>query len=336
MLAVRVENLVKEYRSPVKQPGLMGSFRNLIRPVTKPFLAVNSISFTIEPGEIVGFLGPNGAGKTTTLKMLTGILHASSGVAEVLGYQPFRREPEFLRQIALVMGNRQQLWWDLPAWDSFVVLRELYDVPKSDFDATMAEILPILDLEDKMQTQVRKLSLGERMKCELAASLLHRPKVIFLDEPTIGLDLTSQQRIRAFLREHQRRTGCTILLTSHYMQDVEELCERVIVINHGSLAFDGSMASMIAAWGSERRLHLTLSKDVDAADLAKHGRIVKQEGLEAILAIDQQGVPEAVAGALKALPVHDLSIEEPSIEEIIGGIYAQSAPVSRETGPGTL
>lgn len=329
MPAVEVKDLCKTFYSTVKKPGLIGSLGSIIKPEKKAFQAVNKVTFEVEEGEMVGFLGPNGAGKTTTLKMLTGILHATDGEARVLGHEPFRREPALLRQISLVMGNKQQLWWDLPAWDSFVVLRELYGVDPKKFQDMIDELLPALNLEDKLQTQVRKLSLGERMKCELVAALIHSPRVIFLDEPTIGLDILSQHRIRDFLKTYQKREGCTVLLTSHYMQDVAELCSRVILINEGRVVFDGSIDSLTRKYSSERRLRLHFSEPVSAEDLAKFGEVRDHQEAEAVVIIQKQDIASSTAAILQQLPVADITVEEASIEEVISNLFI--SPVSRET-----
>lgn len=332
MAAIEVKELCKTFSTTVKKPGFAGSLGSIIKPEKKDFHAVKDVTFSIEKGEFVGFLGPNGAGKTTTLKMLTGILHATSGETKVLGHDPYRRQPELLRQITLVMGNKQQLWWDLPAWDSFVVLRELYGVSESRFKTLLDELLPALQLEEKLQTQVRKLSLGERMKCELVAALIHQPSVIFLDEPTIGLDVISQKRIREFLKGYQQREDCTIILTSHYMQDVAELCKRVILINHGEIVFDGSMSKLTGAHSQERRLRLQFSEPVSSEDLAKYGEVKESSEVEALLLLSRQDVATATSRLLQALPVIDITVEEPSIEEIISELFTlPGGPVSRET-----
>ena len=332
MPAVEVKNLVKEYISVEKQPGLAGSLRSLVKPDKKIFTAVNDLSFSIEKGEVVGFLGPNGAGKTTTLKILTGILHPTRGQATVLGHEPFKREPKLLRRIALVMGNRQQLWWDLPAYDSFVVLREVYGVDQKAFQAVIDELVPALDLETKLQTQVRKLSLGERMKCELVAALIHQPEVVFLDEPTLGLDVTSQQRMRSFLKSYHARTNCTIILTSHYMQDIEELCERVIVINQGVSIYDGSMEDLAKDYSDEKRLRLSFESEVSQELLGKYGTVKSFEDGACVLVIPKGDATAQIGRLLSDLPVHDITIEEPSAEEVISDLFSRTnRPVSRET-----
>ncbi|RYG87083.1 ATP-binding cassette domain-containing protein, partial [bacterium] len=255
-------NLRKTFTTPVKGEGALGGLKALVRPDKKEVVAVKDVSLSVEPGEVVGFLGPNGAGKTTTLKMLSGIIHPTSGKIEVLGHVPTRREPELLRRLGLVMGNKNQLWWDLPARDSFEVLRRIYDVTDADYKSRLDRLLPALELEDKIDQQVRKLSLGERMKCELVAALIHAPSVLFLDEPTIGLDVVSQGRIREFLREIHRERGTTMLLTSHYMQDVEALCDRIVIIDHGTVVFEGTLGDLRARYGDTKTIRATFSAPV--------------------------------------------------------------------------
>ncbi len=332
MSAVQVESLSKVFTTVVKPPGVLGAVRSLVRPERKESKAVDEISFTIERGEIVGFLGPNGAGKTTTIKMLTGILHPTSGSMKVLGHDPIRREQELLRRIALVMGNKQQLWWDLPAWESFVVLKELYGVSDAQFKSLIDELSEELNLKDKLHTQVRRLSLGERMKCELVAALLHRPDVVFLDEPTIGLDIMSQQAIRKFLKRFHKETGCTIILTSHYMQDVEELCERVILISEGKIKLDGPMSDLTESHGHERRVKFTFTEPVSRETLEAMGSLIEFEELSAVFIAERGAAARITTEALRSLPVSDLTIEEPSVEQILGGLLSESS-VSRETSP---
>jgi len=243
--AIAVRQLRKTYEVPVREGGVKAALKSLVRKQVRTVEAVKSIDFEVAPGEIVGFLGPNGAGKTTTLKMLSGLLHPTAGQAQVLGYVPFARQRQFLRQITLVMGNRNQLVWDIPVADSFERNRAIYRLGRQEFRGTVDELVSLLDLGELLQKPVRNLSLGERMKCEVAAALLHRPRILFLDEPTIGLDVTMQRRIRAFIAEYNRRYQATVLLTSHYMADVEALCRRVVIIHHGQLLFDGELASLV-------------------------------------------------------------------------------------------
>lgn len=331
MPAVETVDLCKTYVSTKKQPGILGSIKGLFSREKNEVEAVKKVSLSIEEGEIVAFLGPNGAGKTTTLKMLSGILYPTSGKASVMGYEPFQRKNEMLKQIALVMGNKNQLWWDLPAYDSFVVLRELYEVPADRFKKRLDALVETLQIGAIINTQVRKLSLGERMKCELVAALLHSPKVLFLDEPTIGLDVVSQKRIREFLADMHREDGSTILLTSHYMQDVTELCERVIVIDHGTKVFDGTLDSLTDRFSATRMVTLVLSEKVQDDDLTKYGTLLKNEEGEAAIEIAREDTAGVVAGLLQNLPVNDVRIEEPSMEEIVRRLFTESGTAPAET-----
>lgn len=325
MPAIEIKNLRKEFVTTIKSPGFIGTLGSLIRPKRKSIVAVSDINFSIEQGEIVGFLGPNGAGKTTTIKMLTGILYPTSGDCKVLGYTPFNRHPEMLRQIALVMGNRQQLWWDLPAIDSFVVLRELYDIDNKLYQDRLDRLVTELDITDKIDTQVRKLSLGERMKCELVAALLHSPRVLFLDEPTIGLDVISQKRIRGFLHEFNKTENCTIVLTSHYMQDVEELCERVIVINHGKLVFDGNLTDLSAESGNVRKLSLTLTNQIPREELAKYGEVAEYDGQVVVFNLSHSEVALTTSKLLAQYDIEDISISDVDVEEVITRLFSRSS-----------
>ncbi|MBX3096278.1 MAG: ATP-binding cassette domain-containing protein [Fimbriimonadaceae bacterium] len=330
--SIETKQLRKAFTSVKKVPGVMGSVKGLFSREKTEKVAVSGLDLEIRPGEFVGFLGPNGAGKTTTIKMLTGIIFPTSGEASVLGFKPSERSPDLLRQIALVMGNRQQLWWDLPARESFTVLQKVYDVPYPDYERRLARLVRDLDLEDKLDQQVRKMSLGERMKCELVAAMLHNPKVVFLDEPTIGLDVVSQQRIRAFLKEFNQAEGCTVVLTSHYMQDVEELCDRVVVINHGDKVYDGTLAALKGQYAPSRRVRVVLSGDAENPPLPQGVRLVESDGPQLLLDVPAEQVARITGQLLQELPVADLSLEEVDIEEIISQLFADSRPnVSRET-----
>lgn len=328
MPVIETIDLKKTYVSNKKQPGIWGGIKALFSRQKTYVEAVKGISLSVEQGELVGFLGPNGAGKTTTLKMLTGILYPTSGQASVLGYKPFDRNPAMLRQISLVMGNKNQLWWDLPAWDSFVVLRELYDVDHKAFQERVDYLVDALQLTDKIHQQVRKLSLGERMKCELVAALLHAPKVVFLDEPTIGLDLVSQKRIRDFLLDLNRREGSTIILTSHYMQDVEEVCDRVVVIDHGTLVFDGTLDSLTASYSESKRLRLTFENSAPTEALAAFGEIVESEEGSVVLAIPSARTAAITGEILQRFPVSDVAIEAVSVEEVVRNLFSGAATSS--------
>ncbi|MDI9635009.1 ATP-binding cassette domain-containing protein [Kamptonema cortianum] len=323
MAIIEVEGLTKTFRIVERLPGGIGALKSVMRPTYKDVHAVNDVSFQINEGEFVGFLGPNGAGKTTTIKILTGILAATSGRVNVAGYAPFDRKPEMLRQLALVMGNRQQLWWDLPAVDSFAVLKEIYGVPDNEYQSRLDELVEPLGLNGKLRTQVRKLSLGERMKCELVAALLHRPRIVVLDEPTIGLDISSQRNIRAFLKHYNQTTGATIILTSHYMQDIEALCERVIVINHGSLVFDGKLKDLTSKFSETRRLRVHLETPVPESDFEPYGQLISAESGNYVLDVVSGRVATVTSEILSRHSVLDLSIEETEIEDVIERVFTQ-------------
>ncbi len=322
MPAIVVEHLSKTYYTYKRPPGLWNAVKSLFYRERHAVHAVRDISFTIEEGELVGFLGPNGAGKTTTLKMLSGIIYPTSGTAYVLGYVPWERRPEMQRQIALVMGQKMQLWWDLPPYESYILLKELYEVPDDAFERRVHELAEMLEIRHVLHTQVRRLSLGERMKCELLAALLHRPRVLFLDEPTIGLDVVSQKRIREFLMEYNRRERTTILLTSHYMQDVQELAQRVLIIHHGQLIFDDTLRALVERYSPSKALHLKFERPVPAEMLSRFGRVVRTDGLEAVLEVPREHVSRIASEALQVLPVHDITIEEVEVDEIIRDIFA--------------
>ncbi len=320
--AIRVHDLRKTFRVPVRQGGLGAALRSLVRREHREVEAVAGVSFTIEPGEIVGFLGPNGAGKTTTLKMLSGLLYPTSGEATVLGHVPSRREPAYLRQMTMVMGNRNQLQWDLPALDSYELLRAIYRLHPDDFRKTRDEFIELLDLGDLVTKPVRNLSLGERMKVETAAALLHRPRVLFLDEPTIGLDVTMQKRIRSFVAEYNARYGATVILTSHYMADVQALCRRVIVVHHGRILFDGELAALAARFGADKTIAVTLKEGAESIDFRPYGEVVGTVDGKVSLKVGRGRAPEAAGRLLADLPVADLTIEDPPIEDVIESVFA--------------
>jgi ABC-2 type transport system ATP-binding protein len=318
---IEAHQLCKTYTTTKRGKGFAGALRGLIKPEKTEVKAVTDVNLTIDEGEIVGFLGPNGAGKTTTLKMLTGILYPSSGTCSVMGYKPTDRKPEMLRKISLVMGNKQQLWWDLPAMDSFLVFKELYEVPDALYKHRLDQLVEALQIGDKVDTQVRRLSLGERMKCELVAALLYAPKVIFLDEPTLGLDVVSQKRIREFLQTLHKEDGSTIVLTSHYMQDVQELCQRVVIIDHGTVFYDGSLEALASKDSGETLIQLQLESDADSDALAKFGTVVSVDGNTASLTVARADVPAALSGLLAAFKVQTLSVEEPPLEDVIRRLF---------------
>ena len=320
-MSIHVQQLVKHYRVHHRAAGLRGSVRSLFRRQYETVKAVDGISFDIAQGEIVGFLGPNGAGKTTTLKCLSGLLYPTSGQVNVLGYTPHKRERNYLTQFTLVMGQRNQLLWDLPAMETFLVNQAIYGVPEKEFRERLDELVALLNLEPLLTKQVRKLSLGERMKCELAASLLHRPKVLFLDEPTIGLDVTAQAAIRDFILTHNRRHNATVLLTSHYMADVTALADRILVIESGRLIYDGDLGGLVERTAPYKLLRLTLEKAVDGHDLSALGEIESVDGLKVVLRVPRRNTKDVAARALANLPVADVTVEEPQVEEIIREVF---------------
>jgi ABC-2 type transport system ATP-binding protein len=320
--AIHVADLRKTFFVPVREGGLRAAIRSLVRRQNRAVPAVDGVSFDIEPGEIVGFLGPNGAGKTTTLKMLAGLLYPSSGEISVLGHVPSKRESAYLRQITMVMGNRNQLQWDLPALDSYELLRAIYRLHPDDFRKTRDEFIELLDLGDLVTKPVRNLSLGERMKVETAAALLHRPTVLFLDEPTIGLDVTMQKRIRSFVAEYNQRYGATVLLTSHYMADVQALCKRVIVIHHGRILFDGELTALAARFGAEKTIGVTLKEGT--TDLSAYGTVIGNDDGKVSLKVLRADAPAIAGRLLHDLQVADLTIEDPPIEDVIETVFADA------------
>ena len=318
---VVVNDLSKTFVVPEREAGLRAALKSLVRRKTRAVKAVDRVSFEIGPGEVVGFLGPNGAGKTTTLKMLSGLLYPTSGDVLVLGHVPFRREKPFLRRITLVMGNRSQLEWDLPALDSFELNRAIYRIPTPDFLRIRDELIELLDLGELVRKPIRNLSLGERMKMEIAGSLLHRPQVLFLDEPTIGLDVTMQKRIRSFIAEYNMRYGATVLLTSHYMADVQALCKRVVVIHHGRILFDGDLSALSDQFAAYKTIAVVLQDG--AADLSGYGEVTSREGDRITLRVPKAETSRAAARLLSELQVVDLTIEEAAIEDVIETVFAQ-------------
>lgn len=321
MPIIELKNLKKFYKVHQKEPGLLGSLKSLVKRKYYDVKAVDNVSFKIEEGELVGFIGPNGAGKTTTLKCLSGLLYPTSGEVSVLGFNPWDRKTQFLKQISLVMGQKNQLWWDLPAIETFNLNKEIYEVPDKQYKKILDEMVQLLEVEDILKVQVRKLSLGQRMKCELIASLLHSPKVLFLDEPTIGLDVIMQKKIRDFVREYNKRHNATVILTSHYMGDVEDLCQRVIIIDKGTLVFDGQLSEIIQKYADHKLVSLILNKEVDPRVVAKVFPVKEFNYPKLVLMVKREQVANLTARALQELPVADLSIEEPAIEDVIRELF---------------
>jgi len=318
---IEVRELRKEYRVHRREPGLRASIRSLIHRRHEAVKAVDGISFSVGAGERVGFLGPNGAGKTTTLKVLSGLLHPSGGEVRVAGFVPARREVAFLKSITLVMGQKQQLLWDLPPSETFALNRAIYEIPRPEFESWVRELVDLLDLGGVVDKPTRQLSLGERMKCELAASLLHRPRVLFLDEPTIGLDVTMQATVRNFVRSYNERTGATVVLTSHYMDDVLALCPRVVVIDKGRLIYDGDLKQLSREVRPDKRVVVRLGQPVPEVELSRFGQVVSHAGAQVVLRVPGDQVAGVVGRLLSSLPVTDLTVEEPPLEEVMSELF---------------
>ncbi len=327
---IAVKELSKNYRVPVRSEGLMSSLKSLVHPSYSQVKAVEDLNFEIGVGEMVGLIGPNGAGKTTTLKMLSGLLYPTAGEVRVAGYVPWERRPEYLRKISIVLGNKSQMLWDIPSMDSFRVLSEIYMVPEQEFRRTLDDLIDLLDMKDLLTKPVRNLSLGERMKCELTASLLYRPALLFLDEPTLGLDVSMQLRLRQFLKEYNRRNEVTVILTSHYMADVQALCPRVILIHYGKLLYDGALDGLARRLAPFKLIKITLdqkngktfqnfNQPDDKVELLEH------EENRYVLRVEREQVPSLTARLLQSNSVTDLSIEDPPIEAVIDQIYTGGA-----------
>ncbi len=325
--AISIQKLRKVYTVNEREAGVLAAVRSLVRRRTRDVVAVSDLTFEVEAGEMVGFLGPNGAGKTTTLKMLAGLLHPTSGEATVLGHTPWKREKDLLRQITMVMGQRNQLVWDIPTVDSFELNRAIYCIAPSAYRKILDELIDLLDLAPLLQKPVRMLSLGERMKCEIAAALLHRPQILFLDEPTIGLDVVMQRRIRSFIGEYNRRFGASVLLTSHYMADVEALCKRVVIIHHGTLLFDGDLSTLIERFSPYKTIVVSLETIDDGLALESYGKVIEREMEEGrvVLQVPKDQTASVTSRLLAELPIRDFTIEDPSIDAIIEQVFEQEA-----------
>jgi len=321
MAAISVQKLSKHYKVFEKEPGLLGSVKSLFKREYRQVKAVDGVSFQIQEGELIGFIGPNGAGKTTTLKCLSGLLYPTAGEVAVLGFTPWDRKHEFLKQISLVMGQKNQLWWDLPAMESFILNKEIYEIPDQEYQKTLHTLVELLDVKDVLNIQVRRLSLGQRMKCELIAALLHTPKVLFLDEPTIGLDVVMQKKIREFIKEYNQAFKATVILTSHYMGDVKELCKRVIIIDKGSIIFDGLLSEITKKYANHKFLRVVFAKEVDKKSLKKLATVKEFDFPQATLVVRREQASKAAAKLLENFPVADLNIEEPGIEDIIREVF---------------
>ncbi len=322
---ISVSHLKKYFKVYKKEPGLLGSFKSLFNRTYEEVKAVDDISFTINQGEVVGFIGQNGAGKTTTLKILSGLLYPSEGEVSVLGYNPWDRKAVFQKQFALVMGQKNQLWWDLPAMETFLLNKAIYEIPDAPFKKTLDSLVELLGVQEILKIQVRKLSLGQRMKCELIAALLHNPKVLFLDEPTIGLDVVMQKALRDFIKDYNKEFNATIILTSHYMDDVKELCERAIIIDSGHKIFDGQLQDIIDKYARNKILSLVFSQAVTKKDIARFGEVKEysEDGshFTATITVPRKEATKVASNLLKLLPVEDLNIQEPSIEAVIREVF---------------
>ena len=322
---ILVDHLVKTYQVPTRGAGLRAALRSFVRRAYETVEAVRDISFTIEPGEIVGFIGPNGAGKTTTLKTLAGLLHPTSGEVRVAGHIPWERRPEFLHTISMVLGNKSQLLWDIPPLDTYRVLAEIYHLTPAKFQEQLDELVELLDMRELLSKPVRNLSLGERMKCELVAGLLHRPKVIFLDEPTLGLDISMQGRLRRFVLDYNQRHAATVILTSHYMADVVALCPRVMLIHHGRLLYDGALAELAARLAPFKLIRVGVDAERSWPDTALPGgvEVLQREEDHLELRAPRAETPAIMAQLLNLLPITDLAVEDPPIEAVIDQVYQE-------------
>jgi len=323
MSAIQVKNLQKYYQVYKKEPGLKGSFKAIFNRRYENVKAVDDISFSIEAGELIGFIGPNGAGKTTTLKTLSGLLHPTTGSVQVLGFKPFERRDEFKKSIALVMGQKNSLWWDLPPMETFLLNKEIYDVSDNDFKKVSDELIELLDVQAILHIQTKKLSLGQRMKCELIASLIHQPQVLFLDEPTIGLDVVMQKVMRDFIQEYNKRYKATIILTSHYMEDVKQLAKRVVVIDHGKLLFDGQLSEIVKKFADYKVLTVDFNDTVDEKKIKALGTLVSLQDRKAVISVSKEKIAHATEKLFKNFSVEDLTVEEPDIEDIIRQLFAR-------------
>jgi ABC-2 type transport system ATP-binding protein len=323
MPVIQATGLTKTYRVFQKKEGLLGAIRGLLRREYRQVQAVDGVSFSIEPGEMVGFLGPNGAGKTTTLKMLSGLIYPTSGTAQVLGFVPWQRADAFRRRFSLIMGQKNQLWWDLPAADSFQLHREIYSLEASAFERTLGELTDLFGVQALVRQPVRELSLGERMKMELIAALLHQPQLLLLDEPTIGLDVVAQAAIQRCLKDYNSSRGVTMLLTSHYMRDVEALCKRVLVITHGKVIYDGSLAKIAEKFGRAKLVKLHFADGECPRDLTRFGEVTNHEGPVASLKVERTRVAQVLGAILDRYTLVDMSVQDPPLDQVIARIFEE-------------
>lgn len=324
---ILVKNLSKQYKVQKKKEGLKESIKGLFKREYKNIEAVKNITFNINQGELVGFIGPNGAGKTTTLKMLSGILHPSSGSSTVLGFIPYERKEEYLKQISLVMGQKNQLWWDLPAIETLSLNKDIYEVDEKKYKETVCELSELLEIKGVLEQPVRNLSLGERMKCELMAALIHGPKVLFLDEPTIGLDIVMQKKVREFIKEYNKKFNATVILTSHYMDDVREICNRIIIIDHGQIIFDGQITDLIKQYANYKILIPIFNSKVSREELNNMGTVVEFSYPKAVINVPSNKVSQKAAELLKRFDIDDLDINEPELEDIVTMLFKKKSSV---------
>lgn len=324
MDVIEAKDLTKVFKTQQREPGVLNTIQSWFKPSFKQVTAVDHISFNIAEGELVGLIGRNGAGKTTTLKMLSGLLYPTSGAARVLGFVPFERKHEFQMQFSFVAGQRNQLWWDLPPSETFLLNKEIYGISDKAYKARVSYLAKILNLDTLLTTPVKKLSLGQRMKAELIASLLHQPRVLFLDEPTIGLDIIAQSNMHQFIRDYNQKFGATIILTSHYMKDVEELCERVIIIDSGKILYDGKLSKLVEKFGKSKTIRLTLGKEVPQEKLSKYGKTIEAEYPIVSLGVERSKAAETAKELLADLEVKDLTIEEIPFEEIVRSLLSKN------------
>lgn len=325
MSTISISHLSKEYTIQKKEPGFVASIKSLFSRNYETVNAVNDISFSIEEGELVGFIGPNGAGKTTTLKCLSGLLYPTQGKISVIGFTPYERKHPFLKQISLVMGQKNQLWWDLPVIESILLNKEMYEISDSEYKKTLSQLTELLEVQDLLNVQAKKLSLGQRMKCELLAALIHTPKVLFLDEPTIGLDVVMQKKLREFIQAYNSSYKATVMLTSHYMKDVEALCKRIIIINHGKLLYDGQLSAFIKKHAPYKLIKATFKEDVDRKRVEKLGEVVYFSYPELILRVPNDVMGKSATKLIEEFPILDLTMEDPDIEYVIRGVFAKNA-----------